>query len=83
MANKIIIDVSRCEFYHDGKCLCEFTEIDRKIFRYYSCNKFSDCYYRKAEYYRQALKDIEEILNTPPDDTRLGKIILRLAEVEY
>ena len=37
----------------------------------------------KVEYYRQALKDIEEITATPPYDTRLGKIIMRLAEVEY
>ena len=76
MANKqIIIDCSDCEHLDEKQCYGGY--------KYKWCKDNEDCHYRKAEYYRQALKDIEEIINTPPDDTRLGKIIMRLAEVEY
>ena len=43
------IDVSGCDCYYNGKCLCEYNEINRKIIRYYSCNKFPNCYYKQLK----------------------------------
>lgn len=43
------VDVSGCDCYCDGKCLCEYNEINRKIIRYYSCNKFPNCYYKQLK----------------------------------
>ena len=63
------IDVSGCDCYCDGKCLCEYNEINRKIIRYYSCNKFPNCYYKQlkakeqeCEEFRKANDEKNELL---------------------
>ena len=54
------IDVSGCDCYCDGKCLCEYNEINRKIIRYYSCNKFPNCYYKQLKAKEQECEELRK-----------------------
>ena len=68
MTDKQIIidgcDVSGCDCYCDGKCLCEYNEINRKIIRYYSCNKFPNCYYKQLKRAEQRIVELNKTIQT-------------------
>lgn len=77
MENKEIyidgVDVSGCDCYCDGKCLCEYNEINRKIIRYYSCNKFPNCYYKQLKAKEQECERLKKII----DEAKNSKLDLK------
>lgn len=64
------IDVSKCECFNNGSCLCEpMCNSDFEIEGYIDCEDIPDCYYKQlkckeqeCEKYKQALDKIIKVL---------------------
>ncbi len=66
MTDKVIIDgvdVSRCEHYLNKECLCQYNEIDGRIFKLYRCDTFENCYYKQLQRKEQECEELKEKLN--------------------
>lgn len=66
MTDKVIIDgvdVSRCEHYLNKECLCQYNEIDGRIFKLYRCDDFENCYYKQLQRKEQECEELKEKLN--------------------
>lgn len=67
MTDKVIIDgvdVSRCEHYLNKECLCQYNEIDGRIFKLYRCDTFENCYYKQLQRKEQECEELKEELDT-------------------
>lgn len=67
------VDVCECDCYYDGKCLCEYNEINRRIIRYYSCKKFPNCYYKQLKRKEQECEELGGRLKYILDENKVLK----------